>query len=77
MALMSALATISQDSYTLLQTARDEDLGSPAVGGTPTQQTQSANRNQRLYGAILNYIEATSFLYEYRRVLNLRIRDRV
>ena len=64
-ALCAALGSISQDSYSLLQTARDQDLGSPAVGGTAAQRTQSANRNQRLFGSILNYIEATSYIYRF------------
>ena len=64
-ALCAALGSISQDSYSLLQTARDEDLGGPAVGGTGAQRTQSANRNQRLFGSILNYIEATSYIYRF------------
>ena len=64
-ALCAALGSISQDSYSLLQTARDEDIGSPATGGTAAQRMQSGNRNQRLFGAILNYIEASSWVYRY------------
>ena len=64
-ALCAALGSVSQDSYSLLQTARDEDLGSPGTGGTAAQRVQSDNRNQRLFGAILNYIEATSYIYRY------------
>ena len=64
-ALCAALGSVSQDSYSLLQTARDQDLGSPATGGTAAQRTQSDNRNQRLFGSILNYIEATSWVYRF------------
>ena len=64
-ALCAALGSVSQDSYSLLQTARDQDLGSPATGGTAAQRTQSDNRNQRLFGSILNYIEHTSYIYRY------------
>ena len=63
LALCAALGNISQDGWSLLQTARNQDLGSPGNPGTAGQATQSLNRNQRLFGAILNYIEATSFLY--------------
>ena len=63
LALCAALGNISQDGWSLLQTARDQDLGAPGNPGTPGQAVQSANRNLRLFGAILNYIEATSFLY--------------
>ena len=59
-ALCAALGSVSQDSYSLLQTARGED---PAT--TAAFRTQSENRNQRLFGAILNYIEATSWVYRF------------
>ena len=64
-ALLAALGNVAQDSYTLLQTARDQDLGGPANPGTAAQRAQSVNRNQRLFGSILNYIEATSYIYRY------------
>ena len=64
-ALCAALGNINQEGWTLLQTARDEDIGSPGNPGTPAQAVQSQNRNQRLFGAILNYIEATSYLYSF------------
>ena len=63
LALCAALGNISQDGWSLLQTARDQDLGSPGNPGTANQQVQSQNRNLRLFGAILNYIEATSSIY--------------
>ena len=56
-ALMVALGAISQDSYSLLQTARNQDLGSPGNPGTPAQTIQSNNRNLRLFSAIMNYID--------------------
>ena len=64
-ALGAALGNISQEGWSLLQTARNQDLGSPGNPGTPNQTIQSQNRNQRLFGAILNYIEATSLIYRY------------
>ena len=64
-ALGVALGTISQDGWTLIQTARNEDQGSPGNPGTPAQTIQSTNRNQRLFSCILNYIEATSAIYRY------------
>ena len=64
-ALCAALGTISQDAWSLLQTARDQDLGGPGNPGTAAQTVQSQNRNQRLFGAILNYIDATSYIYRY------------
>ena len=64
-ALCAALGNIGQDGWTLLQTARDQDAGGPTVGGTPTQRTQSANRNQRLFGAMLNYIDPNAWVYRY------------
>lgn len=64
-ALTVALGTIAQDGWTLLQTARDQDQGGPALGGTAAQQVQSSNRNQRLFACILNYIEPTCYLYRY------------
>ena len=39
--LCGALGAIVQDGWTLLQTARDEDLGGPANPGTPQQNRQS------------------------------------
>ena len=65
LALCAALGNISQDGWSLLQTARDQDQGGPALGGTAAQRLQSSNRNQRLFGAILNYIEPTSTVYRY------------
>ena len=64
-ALCAALGNVNQEGYSLLQTARDQDLGAPGNPGTPAQTLQSNNRNHRLFGAILNYIEATSYLYHY------------
>lgn len=64
-ALCAALGNISQEGWSLLQTARNEDLGSPGNPGTPAQTVVSENRNQRVFGTILNYIEATSHLYHY------------
>ena len=63
--LCAALGNVSQEGWSLLQTARDQDLGSPGNPGTANQAVQSNNRNQRLFGAILNYIEATSYIYRY------------
>ena len=63
LALCAALGNISQDGWSLLQTARNQDLGSPGNPGTAGQAIQSQNRNLRLFGAILNYIEATSYIY--------------
>ena len=64
-ALCAALGNINQEGWSLLQTARNQDLGSTGNPGTTGQAVQSANRNQRLFGAILNYIEATSMIYRY------------
>lgn len=64
-ALCAALGNINQEGWSLLQTARNQDLGSTGNPGTAGQAVQSANRNQRLFGAILNYIEATSMVYRY------------
>ena len=36
--LIVALGSIFQEGWTLIQVARDQDLGGPAVGGTPAQQ---------------------------------------
>ena len=65
LALCAALGNISQDGWSLLQTARDQDTGGPTAGGTANQRQQSQNRNQRLFGAMLNYIEPTSYVYRY------------
>ena len=65
LALCTALGNISQDGWSLLQTARDQDQGGPSNPGTVAQRLQSSNRNQRLFGAILNYIEPTSTVYRY------------
>ena len=54
---------IVQDGWTLLQTARDEDLGGPANPGTPQQNRQSVNRNVRLYHCIANYIDRNCSIY--------------
>ena len=64
-ALCAALGNVSQEGWSLLQTARDQDLGAPGNPGTPAQTVQSNNRNERLFGAILNYVEATSHLYYF------------
>ena len=64
-ALCAALGNINQEGWSLLQTARNQDLGSTGNPGTAGQAAQSNNRNQRLFGAILNYIEATSLIYRY------------
>ena len=64
-ALCVALGNVSQEGWSLLQTARNQDLGSAGNPGTAGQRIQSDNRNQRLFGAILNYIEATSWVYRY------------
>ena len=64
-ALGAALGNIAQDGWSLLQTARDQDQGGPTLGGTPAQRQQSQNRNQRLFGAMLNYIEPSSWVYRY------------
>ena len=64
-ALCAALGNISQEGWSLLQTARNQDLGAPGNPGTPAQTVVSNNRNERVFGAILNYIEATSYLYHY------------
>lgn len=65
LALCTALGNISQDGWSLLQTARDQDEGGPSNPGTAAQRLKSSNRNQRLFGAILNYIEPTSTVYRY------------
>ena len=64
--LMVGLGSIFQDGWTLLQVARDEDLGGPAHPGTPDQNDASNNRNTRLFHLILNYIDLKCDLY--RRV---------
>ena len=64
-ALCSALGNINQEGWSLLQTARNQDIGSPGNPGTPAQTVQSNNRNQRVFGAILQYIEANSYLYHF------------
>ena len=61
--LCGALGAIVQDGWTLLQTARDEDLGGPANPGTPQQNRQSVNRNVRLYHCIANYIDRNCSIY--------------
>ena len=38
-----------KDRWSLLQTARNQDQGSAGNPGTPAQQVQSQNRNQRLF----------------------------
>ena len=63
--LISALASIAQDGWTLLQVARGQDPGAPGTGGTAAQQTQSINRNLRLFGCMINYIERKSWLYTF------------
>lgn len=64
-ALTVALGSIAQDGWTLLQTARNLDQGSPGNPGTPAQTIQSQNRNQRLFACILNYIEPFSHVVRY------------
>ena len=61
--LCGALGAIVQDGWTLLQTARDEDLGGPANPGTAQQNRQSVNRNVRLYHCIANYIDRNCSIY--------------
>jgi hypothetical protein len=65
--LCGALGAIVQDGWTLLQTARDEDLGGPANPGTPQQNRQSVNRNVRLYHCIANYIDRNCSIYRDSR----------
>ena len=48
-ALCAALGNINQEGWSLLQTARDQDIGSPGNPGTPAQTVQSTNRNQRVF----------------------------
>ena len=68
--LIVALGAIFQDGWTLLQTARDEDLGGPTnppPAGVPNAATtvrQSQNRNHRLFHSILKYIDKTSSVYK-------------
>ena len=61
--LLVSLGSIVQDGWTLLQTARNQDLGSPGNPGTPAQTSQSLNRNARLFACLMNYIIATCALY--------------
>ena len=61
--LMVSLGSIVQDGWTLLQTARNQDLGSAGNPGTPAQTSQSLNRNARLFACLMNYIFATCALY--------------
>ena len=58
-----ALGAIVQDGWTLLQTARDEDLGGPANPGTAQENRKSINRNVRLYHCIANYIDRNCSIY--------------
>ena len=64
--LIVALGSIFQEGWTLIQVARDEDLGGPSNPGTASQNTASNNRNMRLFHSILNYIDTSCDLY--RRV---------
>ena len=74
-ALCTALGSIAQDGWTLLQTATGGDAGAPGVGGAAQVQQQSANRNVRLFNAILNYIEPSCSLYRYI-VMNFNLNGR-
>ena len=65
-ALIVALGSIFQEGWTLIQVARDQDVGGPAQGGTAGQIASSNNRNIRLFHAVLNYIDPNCDLY--RRV---------
>ena len=65
-ALIVALGSIFQEGWTLIQVARDQDLGGPANPGTAGQNASSNNRNMRLFHSILNYIDSSCDLY--RRV---------
>ena len=65
-ALIVALGSIFQEGWTLIQVARDQDLGGPANRGTAGQNASSNNRNMRLFHSILNYIDSSCDLY--RRV---------
>ena len=65
-ALIVALGSIFQEGWTLIQVARDQDLGGPANPGTAGQNASSNNRNMRLFHSILNYIDTSCDLY--RRV---------
>ena len=62
-ALCTALGAISIDSYSLLQTARFEDEGSPGNPSTSDQGIQSQHRNQLLFCAILSGLESNSAVY--------------
>ena len=45
--LCGALGAIVQEGWTLLQTARNQDLGAPGNPGTPQDARKSTNRNVR------------------------------
>ena len=66
--LIVALGSIFQEGWTLIQVARDEDLGGPSNPGTASQNTASNNRNMRLFHSILNYIDASCDLIPTRVV---------
>ena len=63
--LITALASIAQEGWTLLQVARSQDPGAPGNGGNAAQVVQSVNRNLRLFGALLNYIDRKSWLHQF------------
>ena len=63
--LITALASIAQEGWTLLQVARGQDPGAPGNAGNAAQQVQSLNRNLRLFGALLNYIDRKSWLHQF------------
>ena len=67
--LCGALGAIVQDGWTLLQTARDEDLGGPANPGTAQENRKSINRNVRLYHCIANYIDRNCSIYRDAQTL--------
>ena len=70
-ALIVALGTIFQQDWTLLQTARDQDEGSPGNPGMgngaqlAALAVKSQNRNLRLFHSIMNYIDPRCALYRF------------
>ena len=67
--LCGALGAIVQEGWTLLQTARNQDLGSPGNPGTPQDARKSTNRNVRLYHCIANYIDKSCSIYRDAQLL--------
>ena len=63
--LLAALASIAQDGWTLLQVARNQDPGAPGNAGNAQQIIQSVNRNLRLFGCMINYIDRKSRLHQF------------